>query len=141
MHARLDRGAVRLLTRTGLDWTHKYPAIAAAVASLGARQAYLDGELCGVPSRPSMTFAPENPVRTGLPAGGGSLERTRLCSRFPANREKYRELPRFPPEQALERFGRASVFNGLPKQFKQFPKTVNREGPARYQGIERRLGP
>ena len=48
MHARLDRGAVRLLTRTGLDWTHKYPAIAAAVASIGARQAYLDGELCGV---------------------------------------------------------------------------------------------
>src|SRR5438132_5733293 len=48
MHARLDRGAVRLLTRTGLDWTPKYPAIAAALASLGARQAYLDGELCGV---------------------------------------------------------------------------------------------
>jgi ATP-dependent DNA ligase len=48
MHARLDRGAVKLLTRTGLDWTHKYPAIAAAVPSLGARQAYLDGELCGV---------------------------------------------------------------------------------------------
>jgi DNA ligase D-like protein (predicted ligase) len=48
MHARLDRGAVRLLTRTGLDWTHKYPAIAAAVASLPARQAYLDGELCGI---------------------------------------------------------------------------------------------
>jgi ATP-dependent DNA ligase len=33
MHARLDRGEVRLLTRNGLDWTHKYPAIA--------------GELCG----------------------------------------------------------------------------------------------
>jgi bifunctional non-homologous end joining protein LigD len=48
MHARLDRGSARLLTRTGLDWTHKYPAIAAAVSSLGARQAYLDGELCGV---------------------------------------------------------------------------------------------
>src|SRR5882762_7378935 len=48
MHARLDRGAVRLLTRTGLDWTHKYPAIAAAVSLLGARQVYLDGELCGV---------------------------------------------------------------------------------------------
>ena len=45
---RLARGAVRLLTRTGLDWTHKYPAIAGAVASIGARQAYLDGELCGV---------------------------------------------------------------------------------------------
>jgi len=48
MHARLDRGAVRMLTRTGLDWTHKYPAIAAAAASLPARQAYLDGELCGI---------------------------------------------------------------------------------------------
>ena len=48
MHARLDHGAVRLLTRTGLDWTHKYPTIAEAVASLDARQAYLDGELCGV---------------------------------------------------------------------------------------------
>jgi bifunctional non-homologous end joining protein LigD len=48
IHARLDRGRVRLLTRTGLDWTHKYPPIAAAVSSLGARHAYLDGELCGV---------------------------------------------------------------------------------------------
>ena len=47
MHARLDRGAVKLLTRTGLDWTHKYPAIAKAVAALDARQAYLGGELCG----------------------------------------------------------------------------------------------
>ncbi len=48
MHARLDRATVRLLTRTGLDWTPKYPAIAAAIASHPARQAYLDGELCGV---------------------------------------------------------------------------------------------
>ena len=31
MHARLDRGEVRLLTRNGLDWTAKYPQIAAAV--------------------------------------------------------------------------------------------------------------
>ena len=44
MHARLDRGAVRLLTRAGLDWTHKYPAIASALSSLPAKQAYLDGE-------------------------------------------------------------------------------------------------
>jgi ATP dependent DNA ligase domain len=48
MHPRLDRGDVRMLTRTGLDWTHKYPAIAKAVAPLDACQAYLDGELCGV---------------------------------------------------------------------------------------------
>jgi bifunctional non-homologous end joining protein LigD len=48
MHARLDHGEVRLLTRNGLDWTAKYPQIAAAVAALPACQAYLDGELCGV---------------------------------------------------------------------------------------------
>jgi bifunctional non-homologous end joining protein LigD len=36
MHARLDRGAVNLLTRTGLDWTRKYPAIAKAVAEVAA---------------------------------------------------------------------------------------------------------
>ncbi len=47
MHARLDRGDVRLLTRTGLDWTGKYPAIATALRTLPARLAYLDGELCG----------------------------------------------------------------------------------------------
>src|SRR5437879_5945319 len=48
VHARLDRGRVSLLTRTGLDWTHKYPAIAAALSALSAKQAYLDGELCGI---------------------------------------------------------------------------------------------
>jgi ATP-dependent DNA ligase len=57
MHARLDRGTVRFLTRTGLDWTHKYPAIAAAVASLPAREAYLDGELCGVRSDGTTSFS------------------------------------------------------------------------------------
>ncbi len=36
MHARLDIGDVRLLTRTGFDWTGKYPAIAAAILTLPA---------------------------------------------------------------------------------------------------------
>jgi ATP-dependent DNA ligase len=48
MHARLDHGRAELLTRTGLDRTHKYPPVAAALSVLPARQAYLDGELCGV---------------------------------------------------------------------------------------------
>jgi bifunctional non-homologous end joining protein LigD len=48
MHARLDHGRVTLLTRTGLDWTHKYPTVAAALSVLSAKQAYLDGELCGL---------------------------------------------------------------------------------------------
>jgi DNA ligase D-like protein (predicted ligase) len=48
MHVRLDRGRAHLLTRTGLDWTPKYPSMAAALSVLPAKQAYLDGELCGV---------------------------------------------------------------------------------------------
>jgi bifunctional non-homologous end joining protein LigD len=48
MHARLDGGNNRLLTRTGLEWSGKYPAIAAALNTIPARQAYLEGELCGV---------------------------------------------------------------------------------------------
>ena len=48
MHARLDAGRVQILTRRGNDWTEKYPAIAKSIAGLPARNAYLDGELCGV---------------------------------------------------------------------------------------------
>jgi DNA ligase D-like protein (predicted ligase) len=48
IHARIDAGNVRLLTRAGLDWTRKYPPIAAALKELPVGTAYLDGELCGV---------------------------------------------------------------------------------------------
>jgi bifunctional non-homologous end joining protein LigD len=45
IQARRDHDEVRLLTRKGLDWTHRFPNIAAAVADLPARTALLDGEL------------------------------------------------------------------------------------------------
>jgi len=48
IHARLTRGQVRLLTRTGLDWTDRYAVTARALSAVGARSAYLDGELCAV---------------------------------------------------------------------------------------------
>jgi bifunctional non-homologous end joining protein LigD len=48
IHARVSKGDVRLLTRTGLNWTHKYPPIAAPLKKLPVEDAYLDGELCGV---------------------------------------------------------------------------------------------
>jgi hypothetical protein len=46
------------LNSPGLDWTRKYPAIAAGVASLGARPAHLDGELC--------SFLPDGITSSGL---------------------------------------------------------------------------
>jgi DNA ligase D-like protein (predicted ligase) len=48
MAARIASGKVQLLTRTGLDWTAKYPATAAALTKLAVQSAYLDGELCAV---------------------------------------------------------------------------------------------
>src|SRR5215813_6830236 len=48
MHARLDAGRVKIITRRGNDWTQKYPTITNAIAGLSAQDAYLDGELCGV---------------------------------------------------------------------------------------------
>jgi len=53
MHARVEHGDVRLLTRTGLDWTEKYPTITEALRRLCGDAAYIDGELCGV--RPDRT--------------------------------------------------------------------------------------
>ena len=47
MAARIADGYVHLLTRTGLDWTKKYPSAIAALANLNVKTIYLDGELCG----------------------------------------------------------------------------------------------
>ena len=48
MAARIEDGRVKVMTRSGLDWTAKYPPTAAAFAKLKVTTAYLDGELCGV---------------------------------------------------------------------------------------------
>src|SRR6202142_46919 len=41
MAARVERGRVQLLTRTGLDWSDKYPNVIAALAKVRANTAYL----------------------------------------------------------------------------------------------------
>ncbi len=48
MHARIDDGQARLLTRTGLDWSHRHGRTIEALARLPVRSAYLDGELCAL---------------------------------------------------------------------------------------------
>jgi DNA ligase D-like protein (predicted ligase) len=57
IHARIDGKNVKLLTRTGLDWTDRYGATAAALRKLKARSIYLDGELCAVSADGSTSFA------------------------------------------------------------------------------------
>ena len=53
----IDDGRVQLLTRTGLDWTAKYPSAAMALVNLNVKTAYLDGELCGVDESGLPSFA------------------------------------------------------------------------------------
>ena len=50
MHARLADGKAQLLTRTGLDWSDRYPRTIEALGSLKVKSAYLDGELCALNS-------------------------------------------------------------------------------------------
>jgi bifunctional non-homologous end joining protein LigD len=47
----------KILTRTGLDWTAKYPSIIAALSNLNANTAYIDGELRGVDESGLPSFA------------------------------------------------------------------------------------
>ena len=48
MHARLVDGKAQLLTRTGLDWSSRYPFTIKALQALPVKAAYLDGELCAI---------------------------------------------------------------------------------------------
>ena len=57
MAARIERGRAKLLTRTGLDWSDKYPAMQTPLAAVRAKTAYLDGELCGVGADGLPSFA------------------------------------------------------------------------------------
>jgi bifunctional non-homologous end joining protein LigD len=50
--ARLD-GAPQLLTRSGIDWTAKMPALAGELAALGLAGTWLDGEALRVVARRS----------------------------------------------------------------------------------------
>jgi bifunctional non-homologous end joining protein LigD len=45
IQARLDNGKVKLLTRKGLNWAHKFQPVADAVAELDADSALIDGEI------------------------------------------------------------------------------------------------
>ncbi len=54
--ARVDHGEVCLLTRNGHDWADRLPAVAKAVAALGARTALLDGELVALRESGASSF-------------------------------------------------------------------------------------
>jgi bifunctional non-homologous end joining protein LigD len=66
MQARLDGGKVKLLTRTGLDWTKRFPTIVKAVAQLPVSSALLDGEIVAQEESGISTFSA---LQTDLKSG------------------------------------------------------------------------
>lgn len=46
--ARLDAGGVRLISRSGIEWTTKAPGVVAALAALYLNGTAIDGELCAL---------------------------------------------------------------------------------------------
>src|SRR5215204_3159573 len=90
MHARIERGEVRLLTRTGLNWTDKYPPIAEALAVLPVRSAYLDGELCGVRSDGTTSFSM---IQAACDAGNAAALVFFLFDCLYVDREDLRPMP------------------------------------------------
>jgi len=52
----LDHGKVRVVTRNGLDWTDRLPAVAKAVAGLRADTALVDGELAAIDKKGASSF-------------------------------------------------------------------------------------
>jgi bifunctional non-homologous end joining protein LigD len=57
MHARIEHGRVRLITRNGLDWTAKFPELAHAFERLLVDTALIDGELVHLASDGTTNFS------------------------------------------------------------------------------------
>ena len=57
IQAQFDRGKVKLFTRKALDWTEKFPTIAAAISKLRAKSAMFDGELVAENSNGLSSFS------------------------------------------------------------------------------------
>ena len=55
--ARIKKGKSRLITRNGLDWTAKFPALARAMAGLPVETAMIDGELVALAADGTTNFA------------------------------------------------------------------------------------
>lgn len=92
--ARLEGGAVTLLTRNGHDWTDRFEPVARALARLAVHDAILDGEVCvldarGLPSFSALQKSLDRRDRSGfvyyvfdMPyARGFDLTRTPLVER------------------------------------------------------------
>ena len=123
IHARLDAGRVKIITRRGNDWTEKYPAIANAIAGLPVRDAYVDGELCGMLPDGRTAF---NLIQNATDAGQGSLVFFVFDLLF-LDGEDIRDLPLVDRKARLEAF-----LVGAPESLRYNDHQIG-QGPAFYR--------
>lgn len=57
MQARIEKGRVQLLTRNGLDWTHRMAGVAEAASQLPVKNAIIDGEVVVLNADGTSSFA------------------------------------------------------------------------------------
>ena len=113
MHARIDGEQAALLTRTGLDWSHRYRRTIEALGSLKTKSAYIDGRLRalnpdGVPVFSRLQAAIDE-GRTGQP------RLLRLRSPILERRGARRRLPLIERKERLQRlFRRRSTASATP---------------------------
>ena len=75
--ARIENGDVRLITRNGLDWTGKFPALARALAELPVDTALIDGEVVALAADGTTSFAAlQEHLRAATPAALCSMPST-----------------------------------------------------------------
>ncbi len=66
--AAVSGGDVRLYTRNGHDWTHKFTPLAESFSKLGASSALIDGEVCAVLANGRSDFSTlTSALKTGAP--------------------------------------------------------------------------
>src|SRR5215207_9220437 len=107
---RIDRGQVQAFTRSGLDWSDKYPRVIEACRKLRCRSALIDGEIIvqdakGISDfaalRAAIDRAPHRLVMFAfdlLFLDGADLRRQPLIER----REKLRTLVPIDPRRAIQ---------------------------------------
>ncbi|CAN0340535.1 unnamed protein product, partial [Phaeothamnion confervicola] len=108
--ARIENGEVQLLSRSGKDWTGKFPSIARAVLDVPLQSAFLDGELVALTPEGKSSFQKLQHSLSGkssetlvyyifdMPYGAGKdLRKLPLLARKEALREALASLPTLGP--------------------------------------------
>ena len=103
---------VQLLTRTGLDWTDRYPSAVAALANLNVKTAYLDGELCRIAEAGLPSFARTKAGPTDEPTARRLCDQ-RLRRVESARTVRIQGMRRYP----LARLAAAPRCSGEPRAF------------------------